>query len=204
MLAGVFVGGAGSRMGGVAKGLLRAPDGQPIVVRTVRMLSALGIPCVLVGAHAAYAEVAKELDVPVIADAPVGIGPLGGLVGLLQHAMKCVQESALPHSLRAADQAFRVLTIGSDMPYLTSELLIRLCAAPAAQVVAPRIDGRWQPLFARLDVAVALPVAMRRAADNQRALHGLLEELNAQDLLLSLDEAMALRDWDFASDVEEQ
>ena len=87
MLAGVFVGGAGSRMGGVAKGLLRAPDGQPSVVRTVRMLSALGIPCGLVGAHAAYAEVAKELDVPVVADVPVGIGPLGGLVGLLQHAM---------------------------------------------------------------------------------------------------------------------
>src|SRR5690606_17572789 len=38
VVAGIFVGGRGSRMGGLAKGLLEAPDGGPIVARTERML----------------------------------------------------------------------------------------------------------------------------------------------------------------------
>ena len=49
-IAGVFVGGAGTRMGGVPKGLLRAPDGPAIVERSRSALAAAGVTeVVLVG-----------------------------------------------------------------------------------------------------------------------------------------------------------
>ena len=187
MLAGVFVGGAGRRMGGAAKGLLIAPGGDPIVVRTCGLLMQSGVPCVLVGEHAAYREVGAQLGVATLADQPAGIGPLGGLIALLRAA-----------------RGDSVLAIGGDMPYLTRELVAELCDAPAASAVAPRMDGRWQPLFARFDATTALPVAVRRAALGQFALHGLLDELGTVELLMTEDSRAGLRDWDLPGDVEEQ
>lgn len=187
MLAGVFVGGAATRMGGIAKGLLVAPGGEPIVVRTCRLLAALHVPCVLVGRHEAYVEVCTLLGVRALADRPTGIGPLGGLIALL-------------HAARGGT----AIALGGDMPYITAATIEQLCAAPPAGAVAPRIDGRWQTLFARYDASRALPVAIRRAADGQLALQGLLDELGAQELPLPNDALAALRDWDVPADVEQR
>src|SRR5580700_4380174 len=81
-LAGVFVGGLGSRMGGVPKGLLHGPDGATLVERWRALLDALGVEVVLVGSAGLYAST----RLPAVADEPAGIGPLGGLVGLLRRA----------------------------------------------------------------------------------------------------------------------
>jgi hypothetical protein len=44
LFAGIFVGGRGRRMGGVAKGLLVTPDGAPLVERTLAVVRELAIP----------------------------------------------------------------------------------------------------------------------------------------------------------------
>ena len=82
LLVGLFVGGRGERLGGVAKGLLKAPNAETTLIE--RALTELGAALpdaevVLVGEAAAYAS----LGLRAIADAPAGVGPLGGLLGLL-------------------------------------------------------------------------------------------------------------------------
>ena len=195
MLAGIFVGGAATRMGGVAKGLLIAPDGEPIVVRTLRLLRDLRLTCVLVGNHAAYAEIGVQFGVPMLTDQPPGIGPLGGLIALLDAA-------ALRATADAQQGTQSVLAVGGDMPYITGEMMARLLSAPTAAAVAPHVDNRWQPLFGRYAVQDTLPLARQRAANRQFALHGLLDALAARDLVLSADEIERLRDWDAPSDIQ--
>lgn len=181
VLAGVLVGGASSRMHGSPKGLLPSPDGAPIVQRTCTILGVLRIPCVLVGRSAAYATLGlTELD-----DEPAGIGPLGGLIALLR---------------RAGDGW--AVAIACDMPLVTPALVGRLVGAPDAAAVAPKIGGVWQPMFARYDAKLALPIAVRRAGEGRRSLQGLLDELGARELELAPGEERALVDWDTPSDME--
>ncbi|HEX3346278.1 MAG TPA: molybdenum cofactor guanylyltransferase [Polyangiaceae bacterium] len=181
-VAGVFVGGAATRMGGVAKGLLRGPDGVTLVERWRGLLSALGVRVVLVGEAAAYAGT----GLPVLADEPAGIGPLGGLVALLRHA------GTAP-----------ALAFACDMPFVSPALVARLLAAPAgAPIVAPRRDARWEPLCARYDAARVLPQAVALAASPRRSLQRLLDEAGAEALPLLAHEDAELRDWDSPADVD--
>ncbi len=179
VLAGIFVGGRGTRMGGAAKGLLEAPEGGTLLDRWARLLAAAGIDAVLVGRHPAYADAGLE----VLEDAPPGIGPLGGLIALLERA--------------AGGPA---LAVACDMPFVSAELVGRLLAAPGAPVLAPRREGLWEPLCARYDGAV-LPVARRRAAAEKYALQGLLADAGATELPLAPHELAQLRDWDTPSDL---
>jgi len=184
ILCGVFVGGKASRMGGVPKGLLLTDSGHSIVERTARCFTS-ACPkgqLVLVGEHAAYAH----LGLPALADAPAGIGPLGGLRALL---------------LEARRLGCPALALAGDMPLLTSELLTRLCEEqPGAAIVAPRREGRWEPLFARYDAQRVLPFVEAQLATERHGLYVLLES-HAQMLTLSADEATQLADWDTPQDV---
>lgn len=180
LLAGVFVGGAASRMGGVPKGLLRVPDGRTLVERWRALLEAEGARVVLVGAGEAY----RSLGMDILDDEPAGVGPLGGLVALLARA-----------------QVGPAVAVACDMPFVTPALLRRLLGAPAAPVVAPRREARWEPLFARYDAARVLPVARAHVAAGRRALHDSLYAAGAVVLPLSPDEAAQLRDWDSPADV---
>ncbi len=116
MLGGIFVGGASSRMNGVPKGLLRAPDGETIVAHVARAMREAGLEPVLVGKRAEYAAI----DVPAIADA-ADAGPLGGLVALLDAA-----------------RGENVVAVACDMPFVSAALVRKLAEAPDAPVVAPR------------------------------------------------------------------
>ena len=180
LLAGVFVGGAATRMGGAPKGLLRMPGGVTLVDHWRALLEAQGAEVVLVGSGDAY----RALGLEVLQDEPSGVGPLGGLVALLQRASPAV-----------------AVAVACDMPFVTPALLGRLLAAPAAPVVAPRREGRWEPLFARYDSRAVLPVARAHVAAGRRALHDLLYAVGAVELDLSPDEAAQLRDWDSPGDV---
>lgn len=184
VLAGIFVGGASVRMGGLAKGLLASPDGPRIVDRWRGLFEAARIPCMLVGRRPEYVGVPLEtLD-----DAPTGIGPLGGVLALLLHA-------------RAS--ARYAITVGCDMPYVSEGLVGRLVAAPDATAVAPKIGGRWEPMLARYDVERALPIVEARArsqSEGARSMRGLLDALGAQQLSLAPDEEKLLDDWDEPAD----
>lgn len=170
-------------MGGVPKGLLRGPNGTTLVERWRSLLDSLGIEVVLVGSAKPYAG----LGLSVVADEPAGIGPMGGLVGLLRRA-----------GPRPA------LAIACDMPFVSRELVERLLAAPPGPgIVAPRREGRWEPLCARYDAARVLPVAVSRAASPSHSLQRLLDEVGAVPLAVAPGEWAVLRDWDTADDVTE-
>lgn len=199
MIAGIFVGGRASRMHGIAKGLLEAPDGEPITIRTRRLLEEQGISCVLVGAHPAYAHLALET----LADDPQAEGPLAGLLALLSRA--------------GARQA---LAVACDMPLLTRDIVRRLVDAPPAPIVAPRHAATrrdrdavtasqrpraardvWEPLFARYDAPIVLPIARAFANGGGRKLQRLLDEAGAHPLPLTTDEQEMLVDWDTPDDL---
>jgi len=182
VLAGIFVGGSGRRMGGEPKGLLRTADGVTLVERWWALLTGVGAEVVLVGSDGdgAYAG----LGVPIVPDDPAGVGPLGGLSALLR---------------RAGDA--RALAVACDLPYVGAGLLGRLLRAPPAPIVAPRRDGRWEPLCARYEPARVLPVLARLLGAERHALQALLDEAGAVALPLEAGEAEQLRDWDCPGDI---
>jgi molybdopterin-guanine dinucleotide biosynthesis protein A len=182
VIAGVFVGGAGKRMGERAKGLLEAPGGGTLVDRWLSVLHEVGVARVLlVGSHPAY----RTLGLETIDDEPSGVGPIGGLAALLRGA-----------------GASRALALACDMPFVSAGLVQRLIAAPEAPVVAPWRNGRWEPLCARYDAARVLPIALRRIEARQYALHLLLAEAGAAPLPLEPGDKPELRDWDTPEDMQ--
>ncbi|HEX6245854.1 MAG TPA: molybdenum cofactor guanylyltransferase [Polyangiales bacterium] len=185
MIVGIFVGGRSSRMGGVPKGLLPAPDsGEPLVVRSVRIIRQAGHTPVLVGAADAYHAALPDLSR--VADEPAGVGPLGGLNALL----------------RAAGRA-SAIAIACDMPFVSSALLKRLAAYPStAPVLAARNDaGKWEPLCARYDAERVRPVLERALERGGRSFQGLLARVAVEVLELGEGERTALLDWDTPEDV---
>jgi molybdopterin-guanine dinucleotide biosynthesis protein A len=179
-VAGIFVGGRGERMGGAAKGLLTGPHGQPIIEEMRDMLTTLGLEVVLVGKDPRY----DALRLPVVEDELRGIGPLGGLIGLLRHSNDRV-----------------AVAIACDMPFIQAPLVEQLLAAPRAPAVAPRRGTRWEPLFARYAPESVLSTARARASRGERSLQGLLDAVGAREMVLTEDQWRQLRDWDTPSDV---
>jgi molybdopterin-guanine dinucleotide biosynthesis protein A len=180
LVAGIFVGGAGRRMGGRPKGLLKAPDGVTLVERWRALLDAMSVPVVLVGEVDAYAA----LGLPSIGDEPRGIGPLGGLIALLRHARNGP-----------------AIALACDMPFVPGTLVERLRVAPDAPIVAPRNEGRWEPLCARYDPVRVLPLALGCVARSHHSLQRLLDEARAAELPVSVQERSLLRDWDVPEDM---
>jgi molybdopterin-guanine dinucleotide biosynthesis protein A len=186
LTVGIFVGGRGSRLGGVAKGNLALPNGEKLAERLVALCaqSLARAPVVLVGAADAYAS----LGLPALADAPAGIGPLGGLRALLLHA----QASGHSHAL----------ALSCDLPYLGAELLVRLATeAPPAHCLAPRDGDLWHTFIARYAVA-SLPALEATVAAGDRALQRFVARLGdrAVELPVSPSERDQLRDWDTPED----
>jgi molybdopterin-guanine dinucleotide biosynthesis protein A len=180
-IAGLFVGGGATRMGGLAKGLMRAPSGTTIVDRWREILDSFSIPAVLVGAHPAY----LHLGIPLVDDEPAGIGPLGGLVALLRRA-----------------GSGRALALAGDMPFVSRSLIARLLSdGENGPVRAFRRGSRWEPLCASYDAARVLPIAVARAASGLLSLQGLLDEAGAVSLPLARSEERELRDWDSPDDL---
>lgn len=179
-ILGIFVGGASRRMGGRPKGLLPAPVSAPVtlVESLVAAGRAAGLAPVLVGAAEAYA--AAVPGVPRLADSPAGVGPLGGLNALLQ----------------AAGEG-EAIAVACDMPYVDAAILERLARHPsAADAVAPRRAGRWEPMLARYRAPAARPVLERALAEGVRSFQELFERLGVEPLELDAALERALIDWD--------
>lgn len=184
VVAGVFVGGASSRMG-MPKGLLPPPDGsaKTLVHRLVAVLEATpGVESVvLVGQRPEYAHF-PGVALP---DAVPDAGPLGGLLALMEHAK--------------GRSLSRVVAVGCDLPYLTSALVRRLIEHPGGPIVAPRVDGYFQPLCARYDCALKEHVRSALLSE-RKALMPLLREHHAEPLELSGEERTQVEDWDEPAD----
>lgn len=190
---GIFVGGRGLRMGGVAKANLKVRDGRTILERTLECCeaasrSAFGVsPSIwLVGESAAYAAHA-QLDR--IADDPVGVGPIGGLRAFLR---------ALPPDACG-------IALAGDMPALTPALLVRLQRETQhAAALAPRdAEGRWQPLFARYSAGRSLAAVDAVLAAGKTSLQHVFLWLGPAACVLSLSDAeqRCMQDWDRPGDM---
>jgi molybdopterin-guanine dinucleotide biosynthesis protein A len=181
-VGGIFVGGRSTRMGGRPKGLLAAPDGGTLVERSCRVLAAAEIDdVVLVGAQAAYAP----LGLPMLDDEPPGTGPLGGILALLGYATRM--------------QAPFTMALACDMPFVSEGLITRLRDAPLAAVIAPRRNGRWEPLCARYESGAAATGA-HRLVTGDYSLQRWLDGAGAVELPLTEEEARELDDWDTPED----
>ncbi len=188
MLVGIFVGGKASRFGGVAKGMLPAPDTrEPLVARLARLCrEAVDADVVLVGRGSAY----DALGLSFLEDAPGVAGPLAGLSALLAEAQQ---------------RGATAIALAGDLPYVTSDMVAHLASfAPSAPAVAPRQAGVWQPLFARYDPAVCAPLLEAAIAEGGLRARVVLELLGdrAVELPLDPDAAALLADWDRPEDVK--
>jgi molybdopterin-guanine dinucleotide biosynthesis protein A len=182
MLAGIFVGGQSTRMGGRPKGLLRARSGETLVERWSSIFAALSIPTVLVGQNPAYAR----LGIEQLEDAAPNIGPLGGLLALLERA-----------------KSGFAIAVACDMPFVSLTLVERLARhSSAAAAVAPRADGVWQTLFSRFRVAAALPPTREQVLRKVHSMQRLFDTLDATPFELNTSERAELIDWDTPGDIE--
>lgn len=176
-------------MGGVAKGLLKAPGSKQTLLERLLGELRLGLPdapVVLVGDAAAYAF----SELPVVSDAPASVGPIGGLGGLLLHA----HEHGAAHALALA----------CDLPRIQAPLLARLgTETPKAAALFTLQDGIRNPLVARYHVPRALPAVEQVVSAGKRSLQAVLDALGAdvEQLSLTPEEARTLDDWDTPEDV---
>jgi molybdenum cofactor guanylyltransferase len=184
---GLFVGGKGSRMGGVAKGLLRAPDdSETLIERLVRQCARAAPGCApfLVGPATPYAGLA----LPTLDDNPAGIGPLGGLRALLLRAR--------------ADQSEIALALACDLPFLDDATISAIIAPFSGITRVPFVEGRLQPLAAAYAPESALQAVDRSLAQGKHALMHVLDQLGSELERVELnDRAHALRDWDTPQDM---
>ncbi len=189
LIVGIFVGGRGSRMGGVPKGLLRAPDSELTLLERLlgEVRAALGdVQVVLVGDAKSY----PANDLPTVSDSPQGIGPLGGLSGLLRHAQEVGTAGAL--------------VLACDLPRIRADLLTRLATeSPEAAALVAQQQGVRNPLIARYQVTNTLAAVHAVVAAGQRSLQAVLDALGQDLRLLPLTtaEAASIADWDTPEDV---
>jgi molybdenum cofactor guanylyltransferase len=134
-VAGFVLAGGASRRFGRDKALVEF-DGEPLIVRLVRILqAATDAPVRIIGDAAKYSQVGAEC----IADRWPGEGPLGGIIT----ALEASNASTAPDSWS--------LIIGCDMPFLTSEWLQHIAeraAGSQADVVVPESTHGPEPLCA--------------------------------------------------------
>ena len=178
VVAGIFVGGSSSRMGGSPKGLLRTTGGITLIDRWRAIFEALEIEHVLVGRRSEYASI----PLTVLDDAPSGIGPIGALAALLAYA-----------------GPKRAIAVACDMPFVTRSDVERLLASRDSVAVAARRKGRWEPLFSSYDAPRALPVVRRAIAAGRFGLQPLMTTLQACPIDI---DPRHLDDWDCPQDLE--
>lgn len=185
---GLFVGGQSRRMGGFPKGNLRAPGSALTLlerlIEEARAASAT-TPLVLVGNAEPYASLA----LPALADQPPGIGPLGGLGALLEHARSAGKTHAL--------------ALACDLPRLDRTLLARLLEQrPEAAALVAQPGAIRNPLIARYEVERTRTALTQTLVLNRRSLQAVLDQLGPGVACLELSNAerALLDDWDTPDD----
>ena len=160
LAAAILAGGRARRFGGRNKALVDV-GGEPILTRQLRALARVSDDVVIV---ANDTDPYRPFGVRVVPDRHPGAGPLAGI------------EAAL------ADRRARVVVLACDMPHVVADVLSLLAASAAgADIVAPVVKGRVQPLCAIYGPRV-LPVARRRIASGRLRASALVEEAETEGL----------------------
>lgn len=174
---------------GVPKGLLQPPgETRNLVERLRDVLVEEGIQeTVLVGTNSAYAETGFRT----VSDAATGEGPMSGLLGLIDHAMK--------------DSFEFVLALACDMPAVDGRTVHRLLHERSdAAALVPRRAG-FEPLCARYHVRSIRPHLVRLIAQRRYRLMDLLAELGPGCVTLDVEPSrhFTLEDWDSPDELPE-
>jgi molybdopterin-guanine dinucleotide biosynthesis protein A len=145
----LLTGGASRRMG-QDKALIGI-DGEPLAVRTARVLAEVCEPVIEVGSG--------RTGLPCVTEEPPGGGPLAALVA---------GSAVLPDD-------GPILVVACDVPRLDASVLRLLAGHPGASTVVPEADGRLQVLCARYgpEARAAAPQVL---ADGGRSMVALLEQ----------------------------
>lgn len=176
-------------MGGVAKGMLRAPHSQDTLIERLLAVCKRAAPqatLYLVGVSPEYAS----LEVEQLPDDPSGIGPIGGLRSLLLRAR--------------ADGAALALALACDLPFLDETMIASLLEPLQSAARVPLVEERFQPLAAAYATGPTLAAVDRALSVGKRALMHVLDELGDDLEPLDLEGARArtLRDWDTPDDMQ--
>jgi molybdopterin-guanine dinucleotide biosynthesis protein A len=135
-------------MGGRPKSFVSV-GGQRIIDRQLAVLAPLFGELFIV---ANEPELYAPLGLPVVGDAVLGVGPLGGILAAVETSV--------------APQTF---VVACDMPYLSASAIRLVLDAPrVADVAVAIVDGRPEPLFARYAHAVAPAIRARLAAGDRK------------------------------------
>ena len=139
----VLCGGSSSRMGR-DKALMEI-EGLPLVVRIASLVAEVADPVLLAPGSPGRLG---DLGYPEVADDPLGVGPLGGLLGGLARS---------PHQL--------VATVAVDMPFASPKLLRLLADLHTGEdAVVPVTDAGVQPLHAVYATTAVAGLRRSRAA----------------------------------------
>lgn len=134
----VLAGGAARRMGGSDKGLIRLA-GRPMIEYVLEALRPQ-VGGILINANR-NPELYGQYGVPVVADEREGFqGPLAGMAAAMQSA-----------------RTEFIVTAPCDSPFVPGDLVRRLgrsLAADGADISVAHADGRLQPVFTLLRVAL--------------------------------------------------
>jgi molybdopterin-guanine dinucleotide biosynthesis protein A len=130
-------------------------DGVPLATRLARLLALLFEEVLIVGGDPPPEAPARR-----VADPPGPVCALRGLAGALEAA-----------------RSERVLVLATDLPLVTPELLLALCAWPEAEAVVPRGREGPQPLCALYRREPAARAARARLEVGRLAVQGLLDDL---------------------------
>lgn len=156
-VAGFILAGGESRRMGRPKALLELA-GEPMIVRTARLVEHVASAATVVGSPAMY----EPLGLRAIADDFPGAGPLGGIAT----------------ALRASDADWNLI-VACDLPYLTREwleYLMERAGRSTADAAVPMSEGGAEPLCAmynkRCDAAIreALARGTRKVTDGLASL----------------------------------
>lgn len=121
----ILAGGAGSRLGGVAKGLIEL-DGAPLIASQLKLAREMKAAVLVVTRDP---SVYRRFEVPLCTDETPELGPAAGIVA----------------GLRAA-RTERVLFTGCDMPWLSQAVLARLLQGAGEAPRCFEVEGAPQPL----------------------------------------------------------
>ena len=163
----ILAGGEASRYGGVAKGMLTLPNGQPMIDRIIGEVASAGIDPIVIMANdpAPYGGCGRRI----LPDRVPGQGPLGGIATALSH-------------FGASHDA--VLFMPCDLPGIGSAQVAALCDSftrSAAPVVAARTGSdRWHPLCAVVAVSLASEIEDRARRPRDRKVRSVWVELGVE------------------------
>lgn len=150
-------------------------EGMTLLERTVRIARSAISDVVLIG-HAPFELPDSLREWPLIADAPVGCGPIGGLAGFF-------------HVSPDSD----CILLACDMPYLDAELLRRLMAAVLDDVdaVVPRCPAGGDSVHpcCALYRSTAASAVFEAVAAGRLAMRGLLDRLRVRWISLNGSDA---------------